>query len=84
MARKRAQQRWSALLTRIAKQVHPALGDMLWDKFVAHAEGQYKDKFTAAAALCRAASWWVVSAQIRSGPDVAACVPDARRAAPRP
>jgi len=34
MARKRAQQRWSALLTRIAKQVRPALGDMLWDKFV--------------------------------------------------
>jgi len=31
MARKRAQQRWSALLTRIAKQVRPALGDMLWD-----------------------------------------------------
>ena len=37
-ARKRAQQRWSALLTRIAKHVRPALGDVLWDNFVAHAE----------------------------------------------
>jgi len=69
MARKRAQQRWSALLTRIAKQVRPALGDMLWDKFVAHAEAHYKDTFVPAfrappRALCRAASWRVVSAQI--------------------
>jgi len=48
MARKRAQQRWSALLTRIAKQVRPALGDMLWDKFVAHAEAHYKDTFVRA------------------------------------
>ena len=28
--------------------MRPALGDMLWDKFVAHAEAHYKDKFVRA------------------------------------
>jgi len=48
MARKRAQQRWSALLTRIAKHVRAALGDVLWADFVAHAEVHYKEKFVRA------------------------------------
>jgi hypothetical protein len=48
VARKRAQQRWSALLVRIAKQVRPALGEMLWANFVTHAEAHYKAKFVAA------------------------------------
>jgi hypothetical protein len=38
MARKRTQQRWSGLLTRIAKQVRATLGD-------AHANACYKDAF---------------------------------------
>ena len=40
MARKRAQQRWSALLSRIAKQVR--LEAPLWAAFVAHANAHYK------------------------------------------
>ena len=48
MARKRAQQRWSALLARVAKQVRPALGDELWADFVAHAEARYKQAFVRA------------------------------------
>ena len=49
VARKRAQQRWSALLsTRIAREVRPVLGEMLWADFVAHAEAHYKAKFVAA------------------------------------
>jgi hypothetical protein len=48
VARKRAQQRWSALLSRIAREVRPALGDMLWADFVTHAEAHYKAKFVAA------------------------------------
>ena len=47
MARKRAQQRWNALLARIAKQVRAALGEFLWADFVAHAEARYKDAFVA-------------------------------------
>ncbi len=35
MAHKRAQQRWSGLLKRIAKQVRATLGDALWADFVA-------------------------------------------------
>jgi hypothetical protein len=46
MARKRAQQRWSALLSRIYKQMH--LNVPLWAAFVAHANMHYKDKFIAA------------------------------------
>lgn len=48
VARKCAQQRWSALLTHIARDVRPALGDMLWADFVTHAEAHYKAKFVAA------------------------------------
>ena len=48
MVRKRAQQRWSATLARIAKQVRPALGEWLWADFVAHAEAHYKDRYVAA------------------------------------
>ena len=48
MARKRSQQRWSALLSRIAKVVRLALGDVPWDGFVTHAEAHYKAKFVAA------------------------------------
>ena len=40
VARKRAQQRWSVLLTRIAREV-------LWADFVSHAEAHYKAKFVA-------------------------------------
>ena len=48
VARKRAQQRSSALLsTRIAREVRPALGEMLWADFVAHTEAHYKAKFVA-------------------------------------
>ena len=47
MARKRAQQRWNALLARIAKQVRAALGEFLWADFVAHAEARYKAAFVA-------------------------------------
>ena len=46
MARKRAQQRWSALLSRIAKQVR--LEAPLWAAFVAHANAHYKADFVAA------------------------------------
>jgi hypothetical protein len=45
MARKRTQQRWSGLLTRIAKQVRATLGDAQWADFVAHADSCYKDAF---------------------------------------
>ena len=38
MARKRAHQRWSALLARIGKWVREALGESLWADFVAHGE----------------------------------------------
>jgi hypothetical protein len=48
MARKRAQQRWSALLARTAKRVRPALGESLWAEFVAHAEAHHKRAFVAA------------------------------------
>jgi hypothetical protein len=41
MARKRTQQRWSGLLTRIAKQVRATLGDAQWADFVAHANPCY-------------------------------------------
>ena len=43
MARKRGQQRWSALLSRIAKQM--CLDELMWDDFVAHANEHYKHKF---------------------------------------
>jgi hypothetical protein len=46
MARKRAQQRWSALLSRISKQM--CLDPPLWTAFVAHANTNYKAKFVAA------------------------------------
>ena len=46
MARKRAQQRWSALLSRIAKRVR--LGSAQWAAFVAHANARYKPSFVAA------------------------------------
>jgi len=45
MAHKRAQQRWSALLTRIAQHVCSALGDDVWAVFVAHAKTTYKAAF---------------------------------------
>ena len=48
MARKRAQQRWSAQLTRIAQYVREPLGEQLWRAFVAHAEVRYKDAYVAA------------------------------------
>ena len=48
VARKRSQQRWSALLSRIAKVVRLALGDVPWDGFVTHAEAHFKAKFVAA------------------------------------
>lgn len=44
MARKRAQQRWSALLTRIHHQMR-SLDDWLWRDFVAHANKYYKPAF---------------------------------------
>ena len=46
MARKRAQQRWSALLSRIGKQMR--LDASAWAAFVAHANARYKPKFIAA------------------------------------
>ena len=46
MARKRAQQRWSALLSRIDKQMR--LDASAWAAFVAHANARYKPKFIAA------------------------------------
>ena len=46
MARKRAQQRWSALLVRISRQVQ--LEGSLWADFVAHANRLYKPAFIAA------------------------------------
>ena len=48
MARKRAQQRWSALLARVSKWVREALGESLWADFVAHADAHYKRAFVAA------------------------------------
>ena len=48
MARKRAQQRWSALLKRIADKVRAMLGDALWADFVAHANACYKDALLSA------------------------------------
>ena len=48
MARKRAQQRWSALLARVGKWVREALGESLWADFVAHADAHYKGAFVAA------------------------------------
>jgi len=45
MARKRAQQRWSGLLRRVAKQLRATLGDDLWADSVAHANACYKDAF---------------------------------------
>ena len=52
MARKRAQQRWSALLARIAKQVRPMLG-ALWICFVKHAETSYRADFISAFRVSR-------------------------------
>ena len=46
MARKRAQQRWSALLSRIDKQMR--LDAASWATFVAHANAHYKPRFVAA------------------------------------
>ena len=46
MARKRAQQRWSALLVRISRQVQ--LEGSLWADFVAHANILNKPAFIAA------------------------------------
>ena len=46
MARKRAQQRWSALLSRISKLMR--LDTSLWTAFVAHANSHYKSSFIAA------------------------------------
>lgn len=46
MARKRAQQRWSALLHRIDKQMR--LDAASWAAFVAHANAHYKPRFVAA------------------------------------
>ena len=46
MARKRAQQRWSALLARISRQVR--LERSLWADFAAHANRLYKPAFIAA------------------------------------
>ena len=46
MARKRAQQRWSALLVRILRQVQ--LEGSLWADFVAHANRLHKPAFIAA------------------------------------
>ena len=43
MARKRGQQRWSALLSRIAK--HVRLDEDVWAGFVAHANAHYKPAF---------------------------------------
>ena len=45
-ARKRAQQRWSALLSRIAQ--HMRLDDALWGAFAAHANARYKPRFVRA------------------------------------
>jgi hypothetical protein len=45
VARKRAQQCWSGLLERIAKQARATLGDELWADFVAHANACDKDAF---------------------------------------
>ena len=46
MARKQAQQRWSALLARIGKQM--LLDDWLWHDFVSHANRYHKPAFLAA------------------------------------
>ena len=46
MARRRAQKRWSALLTRI--QNHVRLNDRLWSNFVAYAKENYYEAFLAA------------------------------------
>ena len=43
MARKRGQQRWSALLSRIAK--HMRLDKDMWADFVSHANAHYKSAF---------------------------------------
>ena len=48
VARKRAQQCWSGLLERIAKQARATLGDELWADFVAHANACDKDAFLSA------------------------------------
>ena len=48
MALKRAQQRWSGLLRRVAEQVRATLGDELWADFVTHANACYKDAFLSA------------------------------------
>ena len=46
LARRRAQQRWSALVTaptsRLARQMRPHLGAGLWDEFVGHANKQHR------------------------------------------
>ena len=47
VARKRSQQWWSALLSRIAKVVQLALGGMPWVAFVTDADAHYKAKFVA-------------------------------------
>ena len=48
-ARKRAQQRWSALLTangsRIAREMRGALGEACWEEFLADVEPYYKHRF---------------------------------------
>ena len=52
VARRRAGQRWSALVTapssRVAKVMHPVLGDVHWRDFLAHATAHYKEPFLAA------------------------------------
>ena len=48
MARKRAQRRWSTLLTRIGKWAQEVLGESLWADFVVHADAYYKRAFVAA------------------------------------
>jgi len=52
LALRRAGQRWSALVSaptsRVARLMHPALGDARWAAFLAHATERYKPAFLAA------------------------------------
>jgi len=52
IARRRAEQRWSALVSapssRLARQMRPFLGDELWEQFVVHAVSNYKSDFVPA------------------------------------
>ena len=49
LARRRAAQRWSALVSapgsRLARQMRPHLGAALWGEFVAHANRHYKARW---------------------------------------